>query len=680
VSGTEPPPIDDPDPTEELRLEGEVPLPEEPDDDGPIGDEPDEEPIDEEPIDGAPRGAASEEGGPGEKPALPARPDAVEEQGVRRATALMAVGTALSRATGLLRLFALGYALGTLRLADSYNLANTIPNIVQDIVLGGILSATFVPVFVHRLTTRADDEAWDAVSAVVSVTMIVIAAASIVFLVAVPFIVDAITSLNHSADVAQTRQLAEDLLFLFVPQLTCYGFISVGTALLNARRRFGAPMFTPIANNLVLVAMLLVFGTTVRHASLSGVAAHRGQILLLGLGTTAGVVIQAALMVPSLRRAGLRLRWMPDFRHESVRTIVRLSGWTFGLVLTNQAALLVVLALSQKVGSGALSAYSYAYIFFQLPYGVVAVSIMSATAPELTARWAMGDLEAFRRRMGTGLRTMLAVVIPAAAGELILARPLVALVVGHGAAAGNTTLTAQALAMLAIGLPGFCIFLYAIRVLQSVQDLRSAFWLYALENGINIVLAVALAGHFGVRGIAFSISAAYTLAAVAALGYVRTRVQGLGGEVLGRPLYHVLLSTCALVVAAVLGSNISGSESTPVLVARVALGAGAGGLAYLLAAGGLAELARRRRGGRGPRHGGGGDGGGGGGARSGGGRGGGGAGGGNGLRGGPTRRRPGAPPRPEPLPPAGRPPLRPTRLGPTRAPEPGGPHHGDPEV
>jgi len=274
VSGTEPPPIDDPDPTEELRLEGEVPLPEEPDDDGPIGDEPDEEPIDEEPIDEAPRGAASEEGGPGEKPALPARPDAVEEQGVRRATALMAVGTTLSRATGLLRLFALGYALGTLRLADSYNLANTIPNIVQDIVLGGILSATFVPVFVHRLTTRADDEAWDAVSAVVSVTMIVIAAASIVFLVAVPFIVDAITSLNHSADVAQTRQLAEDLLFLFVPQLTCYGFISVGTALLNARRRFGAPMFTPIANNLVLVAMLLVFGTTVRQASLAGVAAR----------------------------------------------------------------------------------------------------------------------------------------------------------------------------------------------------------------------------------------------------------------------------------------------------------------------------------------------------------------------------------------------------------------------
>ncbi len=229
---------------------------------------------------------------------------ATEGTGLRRATTVMAVGTTLSRATGVLRIFALTYALGTLNLADSYNLANTMPNIVHDIVLGGILSATFVPVFVQRLTTRADDEAWDAVSAVVSVTMIVIAAASLLFLVAVPFIIDATTSLNHGVQAAQSRAVAKDLLFLFVPQLACYGFISVGTALLNARRKFGAPMFTPIANNVVLIAVLLVFGTTVRHASLAGVAAHRGQLLLLGLGTTAGVVVQAGLMIPSLRRAG----------------------------------------------------------------------------------------------------------------------------------------------------------------------------------------------------------------------------------------------------------------------------------------------------------------------------------------------------------------------------------------
>jgi hypothetical protein len=227
--------------------------------------------------------------------------------------------------------------------------------------------------------------------------------------------------------------------------------------------------------------------------------------------------------------------------------------------------------------------------------------------------------------------------------------------------------------MLSLGLPGFCVFLYAVRVLQSVQDLRSAFWLYAFENGVNIVLAVLLAGHFGVRGIALSISVAYTVAAVVALAYVRTRVQGLGGDILGRPLGHVLLSTGALVVATVLGSNVSGSESTLVLFGRVALGFVAGAAAYVLAAGGLAERAARKRraAARGapppdepgppspPRP--------------------------TGIRirrdggepRGPHRRRPGAPPRPEPLPPAGRPPLRPTRLGPTRAPDAGRSPHDD---
>ena len=439
-----------------------------------------------------------------------------------RATAVMAVGTTLSRVTGVIRIVALAYALGTsTHLADAYNLANTLPNIIHDIVLGGVLSATFIPVFVQRLTTRSDDEAWEAISAVTTRDVDRDrGGVGGVSRALTPFIIDATTTLNHSAQAAQDRHVATELLLLFVPQLTGYGFISLGTALLNARRRFGAPMFSAIANNLVLIVVLLYYAITVHRAArtIGGLAHDRNQLLLLGLGTTAGVVAQAALMVPSLRRAGLRLTWKPDFHHEAVRTIVRLSGWTFGLVVANQVALIVILTLAGHT-QGAVSAYTYAWTFFQLPYGVVAVSIMSATAPELTAHWSRGDLVAFRRRMATGLRTTMAIVVPAAAGELVLSHPLVALLLAHGVTTVSDTIpTATSLALLALGLPGFCVFLYAVRVLQSVQDLRSAFWLYVLENGVNIVAAVALVGPLGVvRGIALSITIAYTLAAVAAL-------------------------------------------------------------------------------------------------------------------------------------------------------------------
>lgn len=576
--------------------------------------------------------------------------DTVRAPDVSRATSVMAVGTSLSRITGVLRIVALAYAFrADAQLADAYNLANTMPNIVHDIVLGGVVSATFIPVFVQRLTTRSQDEAWEAISAITSVTMLVIAAASVLFLALTPLVIDATTALNHSSQAATSRHVAIDLLFLFVPQLTGYGFISLATALLNARRRFGAPMFSPIANNVILVAVLIAFGATVHGASVAGVDHHRDQLLLLGLGTTVGVVMQAALLVPSLRRAGLRLTWRPDIHHEAVRTIVRLSGWTFGLVVANQVALSIVLALLDR-DVGGVSAYTYAWTFFQLPYGVVAVSVMAATAPELTVLWSRGDVAGFRRRMASGLRITLAIVVPAAAGELILAHPLVALLLGHGPGRPPTATT---LAMLALGLPGFCVFLYAIRVLQSVQDLRSAFWLYVLENGINIVVAVALAGPLGIRGIALSISVAYSAAAVVALVHVRRRVHGLDGALISGPLGHVLVATVFLIVAADLGSNVSASQSSLALLARVAAGTGAGAGAYVLTAGLLGGHRRRRPGrhrpGPGPL--------------------------GptsdpSGRRGRRRRSRNGLPPWPEPLPPAGKPPIRPTRLGPTLRPKP----------
>jgi len=498
----------------------------------------------------------------------------------------MAVGTLASRVTGLLRTVATVYALGFAGVSGDYNLANTVPNMVVDLLLGGVLSATFVPVFVERLSSRSEDDAWDAISAVVSVSVVAIAVASVVFLVAAPLVIDVLTGLNHGSSTGANRRLATDLLVLFVPQLTCYGLVALGTAVLNARRRFAAPMFVPVVNNVVLIAILVVFRQLVGPALVgapggaAALEAHRGWLVLLGVGTTLGVVAQALALIPALRHAGLRLRWHPRFRHEAVRTVIRLSGWTFGLVVANQIALTVVLALSEAIGPRAVSAYTYSWQFFQLPYGVVAVSVMTAVAPELAERWTVGDLDGFRRRLATGLRAILVVMVPAAAGIVVLARPAVA-VLGHLTQQSGSTDTAQALAVLALGLPGFCVFLYAIRVLQSIQDMRSAFWLYALENAVNIVLAVALYHPLGVRGIAASIAAAYTVAAIVSLGRVRQQVHGLAGDLVSGPLRRILLATAVLVVATAAAVNISSSDTGGALLGRVIFGAAAGTVGYL---------------------------------------------------------------------------------------------------
>jgi putative peptidoglycan lipid II flippase len=517
------------------------------------------------------------------------------------ATAGMAVGTALSRLTGVIKLIVLVYAVGDQWFADGYNLANNTPNMIHDIVLGGVLAATFVPVFVDRLSTRKGPEAWRAISAVTTMTITVLAVASVIFWFAVPEIINIYTVANHSAQAPEQRAEAITLLKWFVPQLAFYGLISLFTALLNARRKFAMPMFVSVANNLVVIAALLWFHAVVGNLSLSAIARHATFLAILGLGTTLGVVVQALLLLPSLHRADLHIKFVWEPGHEAMRTIMRLAGWTFGLVLANQLALTIILALADRT-PGAVSAYTYAYTFFQLPYGIVAVSIMSAVAPSLAERWALRDTVGFRRRMSYGLRGMLAIIIPATVGMLILSHVLSDLIFAHGATstAGAGTI-GSTLAMFSLGLPGFCVFLYMTRVLQSMQDTRTAFYLYLVENVINVAVGLALVGPLGVRGLALSLSIAYSVTAVLAVSVIRGRLGGFGGDQVSQPLKRVVISSAVMAVVTVLAVNVSSAETGFGVFFRVALAVVVGVLAYAGTAALLAARAAKHKGGPKPR-------------------------------------------------------------------------------
>ena len=348
----------------------------------------------------------------------------------------------------------------------------------------------------------------------------VLVAATVVFFLAAPYIIDLYTTGSHGAEIVTERQVATFLLRLFSPQLLAYGAISLMTAVLNTARRFSAPAFTPILNNVVAIGILLAFAAVGHTHSLSQVQHDRHLLLLLGVGTTLGVVVQAVALIPSVLSCGLRIRprWRPD--DPAVREIVRLSGWTFGFVIANQVAVFVVSAVAVSIGAATLTAYTYASTFFQLPFGIVAVSVMTTIAPVLSSRFTRGDTAGFAEQFGLGLRRTLAGVIPAVVGYLLLARPAISLIsLGAGTAhhSSGAHLTATMLELLALGLPGFCVYLLAILAFQSMRDTRTPFFLYLLENGLNIVLAFGLRSTLGGRGLALSLAIAYTVAAVAAL-------------------------------------------------------------------------------------------------------------------------------------------------------------------
>jgi putative peptidoglycan lipid II flippase len=509
---------------------------------------------------------------------------------LRTSAAYVAVGTGVSRVTGLLRFVALAWALGQTTLADSYNLANTTPNMLYDVVLGGVLSATFIPVFVDRLSNKTEREAFDSISAVLTVSVVVLLGTTAAALLAAPYLIDALTVLDtHSgADqihrVLLEREVATGFLRWFVIQIAAYGLFALAAALLNTRRRFIAVAWAPIVNNIVCIGILVWFGLWAgRGASLAGVEQHHTELVLLGLGTSLGVVLQGVALIPSLRRADLGLlRWRWNPRDEALRAVTRLGGWTFGFVLANQIALFVVTILAGSVaGPDPVSSYTYAYAFFQLPYGIVAVTVMSVVTPDLAQQWSTGHQAAFLKRMTGGLRAVLALIIPSAVGILLLAKPSVALLLGNGhSTPAETATTGAALAMFALGLPGFCTYLYLVRVLQSMQRTKVAFYLYLVENALNIVLALLLVHPLGVRGLALSLSIAYSVSALLALAVFHQWFGRLAERASWAPLIRVLVASVPMAIVVLVVSNLSASTRIAGLLARVVGSVIAGGLTF----------------------------------------------------------------------------------------------------
>ncbi len=511
-------------------------------------------------------------------------------EGLVRSGAAMAVGTALSRITGFLRVAAMAFALGVAetRLADSYNVANNIPNIVYELILGGILTSVFVPVFVRQLQQRSREEAWRSANAVMTAAFVILAGITVAGILAAPWIVRLYTLRLEGPDRAQVQELASFFLRFFMPQIALYGIGAVATGLLNAHRRFAVPMFAPILNNAVVIGTFVTFALMPGPEVPSPVAITDAQKLVLAIGTTLGVAIMTFVLWPSLRGLGFRWRWRLDWTNEAVRTLVRLSGWAVLYVVLNQLGLLVVIILAGPV-QGGYTAYQAAFIFFQLPYAIFSVSIMTALLPSLSEDWGRGDRLDFRRDLARGVRASAFVVIPAAAGYLVLARPIVRLLLEHGVAgAGSTELVSGVLRFFSLGLFSFSAFLLFLRAFYAMQDTRTPALINLGAVAINTAANLILFPILGVRGLALGHAIAYTFAAVVAALVLRRRLGGLEGKSILRGMSKTLVAaavtaTAAWGVARLLGASV-GAETLLEQSIQVGGGVVAGLVTFVLAA------------------------------------------------------------------------------------------------
>lgn len=501
-----------------------------------------------------------------------------------QSSALIGVGTALSRLTGFLRVAAVLYALGVTTVGGVYGYSNEIPNMVYELLLGGVLTATLVPQFVRHFQ-RQDD---DAISAVFTVAMLALLVVTVVGILVAPYIVDLYTVRVTGPGKAQQQELATSFLRCFMPQMVFYGLTALATAMLQARRRFLAAAFAPILNNLVVISIFLaVPHLTSGPITVASISDDPALLLFIGLGTTAGIAAMALALLPALHRARIHLRFLPALRHRAVRTMVRLSSWTVGYVVANQIALFVVLVLANEERGGAI-VYLSAYAFFQLPHGLFSVSITSAVAPELAAAGARADPPALRHRFSRALRLMLTVIIPAAAVYVALARPIVVALLQRGAFdAADAALVADTLVAFAIGLPFFSTYLFALRAFYSLEDTKTPFLLNCAENAVNVGLALALFSWLGIPGLALAFSGAYAVATVLTLMVLSRRIGGLSGRGIETSAVKLLVVSAAAGGVAWLVARTIGWETTTAALVTVVLGLTA---ALVVAVGGLRLL------------------------------------------------------------------------------------------
>lgn len=523
------------------------------------------------------------------------RPEGEARGSSARNAAVMASGTALSRLTGFARVVAVGWVLGQSHLADAYNQANTVPNTVYDLLLGGVLSATLLPVLMQSMSRstgrRSSSEEDDTVPAVVTFLSVVLVVATGVFWLAAPYIIDFFLVRAHGSSAHAEKELATTWLRLFTPQLFFIGLITITTTLLNARRRFMAVAFSPVLANVATIAALVVADHMVHTHSLAAFRDVPSAVLVVGLGTTAGYAVQLVAQLPPLFRASVPLRfaWRP--RHPVLKAIARLSGWTVGAVVANQASLALVSVLANG-HPGNYSSFTYAYNFMLLPYSVIAVSIAIAVAPELAELWSRGEERSFGRRVSLALRATLALMLPAGTGYALLARRVMVLAMAHGSlGVRQAANTGTLLAIFAVGLPGFSCYLLMMRAFQSRQDARSMFWMYVLENLLTVVAALALYPFIGVSGLVVAWMGSYT--AVLPVVWLRLR-RSVDIYVPGEWWARLGLATVSMLLAVGATDHFVPSPSSFVgQVARLVLVVVAGAAAFVLGArvGGLPELA-----------------------------------------------------------------------------------------
>lgn len=454
-----------------------------------------------------------------------------ERRSLARSTATQTVLIAISRVTGFVRIVVVAAVLGDTFLGNTYQSANTIPNIVFELFAAGALQAVLVPSLVKRFDGADDEGAERLAGSVLGFTALGLAVFAVVGTLASPWIMRILVSgVDDPAVRADQVRLGTIFLLVFLPQVIIYDLAVVATAVLHARGRFALPAIAPAVNNVVVTTAYMVFWY-LRDGAEPSLDLRTIEIVVLAGGTTLAVVAFCAVPVVGAWRTGFRFRFNLDRHDPDVRSLARQGAWA-GLYLAMTQILLAAVLIFANRAEGGVVAYQVGFAFFLLPHALFALPVLTTLFPAASRHVLAGDWDALNATIRRGVTAIALFVLPAAAALGTLSSGLADVAMFGNVGPDGASLTADVVAGFAPGLIGYSLFYFLTRMLYATNDTRTPTVVHGLVVAAGVGSMVASSFVFDDRdlvvALAWSHSLTYLLGALWLLVVVRSRLSHRG--------------------------------------------------------------------------------------------------------------------------------------------------------
>jgi putative peptidoglycan lipid II flippase len=495
----------------------------------------------------------------------------------------MAIASLVSRITGFLRSVVVGAAVGAgvYSIGDAYGLANTLPNMVYELLLGGVLTSVLIPVLV-RAQQDDQDRGLAYTQRLLSIAAAGLAAATLLAVLAAPWLIGVF------GGPPQYRSVASLWATLLLPEIFFYGLGAMIAAVLNSRHVYGWPAWAPVMNNLITIAAALLFLVVPGPAN----PTTDTQILILGVGTTLGIAAQALVLLVPLRRSGFVWQWrfraspneagrMAEFR--------TLTLWVLGYVVVSQLGVVAINRVANQ--HGGVQIFAFADLLFMVPYGILGVSLLTALMPRMSRSAARGDTPAVLEDLRLGSRLSAVALVPISVGLMVFGPAFTSAVLIGRFSLDNARLTGVALAAGAFGLLPFALVMLQQRVFYAMRDARTPTFINVamVATKVALVLAgsVVLHGRAVIIALTVATSTSYLVGCLVGHLLLRRRFGQLHFAPVARTVGWILLAAAGggvIGLLVVLGGKAVLGDGRLAGLTQVAVGAVLGGIVLVLLA------------------------------------------------------------------------------------------------